>query len=81
MNIGLSVYVLGAVIFGLASSEILAKGLFKAYSKYLLITKITMVILSITLYHIIGLEGVLFGVGLAFFVYLVRIYKRLHHII
>ena len=34
-----------------------------------------MVILSITLYHIIGLEGVLFGVGLAFFVYLLRIYK------
>ena len=74
-DLGITVYVLGAVIFGLASSEILAKGLFKAYSKYLLITKITMVILSITLYHIIGLEGVLFGVGLAFFVYLLRIYK------
>jgi len=74
-DLGISVYVLGAVIFGLATSEILAKGLFKSYSKYLLLTKILMVILSIGLYHIIGLEGVLIGVGLAFFVYLVRIYK------
>ena len=74
-DLGVSVYVLGAVIFGLATSEILAKGLFKSYSKYLLLTKILMVILSIGLYHIIGLEGVLIGVGLAFFVYLVRIYK------
>ena len=74
-DLGVTVYVLGAVIFGLASSEILAKGLFKAYSKYLLLTKILMVTLSIGLYHIIGLEGVLIGVGLAFFVYLVRIYK------
>ena len=74
-DLGITVYVLGAVIFGLASSEILAKGLFKAYSKYLLITKIAMVILSIGLYNIMGLEGILVGVGLAFFVYLVRIYK------
>ncbi len=74
-DLGVTVYILGAVIFGLASSEILAKGLFKAYSKYLLLTKILMVILSIGLYHIIGLEGVLLGIGLAFFVYLVRIYK------
>ena len=74
-DLGVTVYVLGAVIFGLASSEILAKGLFKAYSKYLLLTKILMVTLSIGLYHSIGLEGVLIGVGLAFFVYLVRIYK------
>ena len=74
-DLGITVYVLGAVIFGLASTEILAKGLFKAYSKYLLVTKITMVILSIGLYNIMGLEGILVGVGLAFFVYLVRIYK------
>jgi O-antigen/teichoic acid export membrane protein len=74
-DLGVSVYVLGAVIFGLATSEILAKGLFKSYSKYLLLTKILMVILSIGLYHIIGLEGILIGVGLAFFIYLVRIYK------
>jgi len=74
-NLGVSVYVLGAVILGLAMSEILAKGLFQSYAKYLLLQKILMVVLSIGLYHIIGIDGILFGIGLAFFIYLVRIYK------
>jgi O-antigen/teichoic acid export membrane protein len=74
-NLGISVYVLGAVIIGLAMSEILAKGLFQSYAKYLLSQKILMVILSISLYHIIGLDGVLLGIGFTFFLYLIRIYK------
>jgi O-antigen/teichoic acid export membrane protein len=74
-DLGITVYVLGAVIFGLASTELLAKGLFKSYSKYLLLTKILMVGLSIGLYHLIGIEGILLGVGLAFFLYIIRIYK------
>ena len=37
-DLGITVYVLGAVIFGLASTELLAKGLFKSYSKYLLLS-------------------------------------------
>lgn len=74
-DLGVSVYVLGAIILGLAMSEILAKGLFRSYAKYLLLQKILMVILSIGLYHIIGLDGVLLGIGFTFFLYLVRIYK------
>ncbi len=74
-DLGITVYVLGAVIFGLASTELLAKGLFKSYSKYLLLTKILMVGLSIGLYHLIGIEGILLGIGLAFFLYIIRIYK------
>ena len=74
-NLGISVYVLGAIIVGLASSEILAKGLYKSYSKYLLMQKILMIGLSIGLYYIIGINGVLLGIGLAFFLYLIRIYK------
>lgn len=74
-NLGISVYVLGAIIVGLASSEILAKGLYSSYSKYLLIQKILMVVLSIGLYYMIGINGVLLGMGLGFFLYLIRIYK------
>ncbi len=74
-DLGITVYVLGAVIFGLASAELLAKGLFKSYSKYLLLTKILMIVLSIGLYHLIGIEGILLGIGLAFFLYMIRIYK------
>ena len=74
-DLGLTVYVLGAVIFGLATTEILAKGLFKSYSKYLLVSKILVVTLSIGLYQIIGIQGILLGVGLGFFIFMIRIYK------
>jgi len=74
-DLGITIYVLGAVIFGLANAELLAKGLFKSYSKYLLLTKILMIVVSIGLYHLIGIEGILLGIGLAFFLYIIRIYK------
>ena len=73
-DLGLSAYVLGSVIIGLALSEILAKGLFQSYAKYLVLQKILMVVLSIGLYQIIGIDGILFGIGLSFFLYLIRIY-------
>lgn len=74
-NLGISVYVLGAIIIGLAVSEILAKGLYKSYLKYLLMQKILMVGLSIGLYYMIGINGVLLGIGLSYLIYLIRIYR------
>ena len=74
-NVGISAYVLGAIVIGLGGSEILAKRMYSSYSKYLIIQKILMVALSIGLYYIIGVNGVLLGLGLSFFPYLIRIYK------
>ncbi len=74
-NIGISAYVLGAIIIGLGGSEILAKRMYNSYAKYLITQKILMVTLSIGLYHIMGVNGVILGLGLSFFPYLIRIYK------
>ena len=74
-NIGISAYVLGAIIIGLGGSEILAKRMYNSYAKYLITQKILMVVLSIGLYQIIGVNGVILGLGLSFFPYLIRIYK------
>lgn len=74
-NLGISVYNLGAVIFGLASSEILGKKLYKNYSKYLISQKILMVVFSIGFYYLIGIDGVILGIAISFFLYSVRIYK------
>lgn len=73
-NFGISAYVLGAIVFGLAGSEILGKKLYKSYSKYLITQRILMIGLSIGLYHLIGLDGIILGLGLAFLIYLPRIY-------
>jgi len=74
-HIGISVYVLGAIIFGLASAEIIANGLYKSYSKYLITHKILMVVLSIGFYHALGVDGIFLGIGIAFFPYLIRVFK------
>lgn len=74
-DLGLSLYVFGAVIFGLATSEILAKKLYVIYSKYLFVQKILSVGLSIGLYHWIGIDGIILGIALSFFVYVIIIIK------
>lgn len=74
-DLGSSLYVIGAVIFGLATSEILAKKLYMIYSKYLITQKIISVGLSIGLYHWIGVDGIILGIALSFFVYVPIIIK------
>lgn len=74
-QIGVSLYVLGYVIFSLATSEILGKKQYKNYSIYLVTQKILMVIFALVFYYLIGLEGVILGIALSFFPYVTRIYK------
>lgn len=72
----IGIYILGAVIFGLGASEILAKKLYTNYFVLLITQKLVMVILSIGLYHSIGISGVVLGFGLSFFPYLIIIIKE-----
>jgi len=75
-NLGASLYVLGYVVSGIVSSEILGRKLYKTYSKYVISQRILMVILSIGFYYLIGPNGVIIGLGLSFFVYSFRLYKE-----
>lgn len=74
-NVGVSLYIVGYVIFGLASSEILGLKFYRMYSKYLITQRILMVTLSVGLYYIIGFDGIILGIGLSFFPYCYRIYQ------
>ncbi|RZD45546.1 MAG: hypothetical protein CXT78_05180 [Thaumarchaeota archaeon] len=76
-QIGISLYVLGYVIFSLATAEILGKKQYRSYSTYLVTQKILMVGFALFFYYYIGLEGVILGISLSFFPYLTRIYKSL----
>lgn len=76
-QIGVSLYILGYVIFSLASSELLGRKQYKNYSKFLITQKILMVVFALFFYYFIGLEGVILGIGLSFFPYVTRIYKSL----
>jgi len=74
-QIGVSLYILGYVIFSLATSELLGKKWYGSYTKYLITQKILMTGFAISLYYFLGVEGVILGIALSFFPYSIRIYK------
>ena len=74
-NIGLSVYVLGAVVYNLATAELLGRKFYKKYSAYFILQKILFVTFALIFYYIIGPEGVLLGIGLSFLPFITRIYS------
>ena len=78
-NVGMSVYVIGVVIFNLFVAEILGKKRYKTYSKIFFLQKIILVILAILLYHILGAEGVLLAYGISFLVFTSRIISALRN--
>ena len=75
MNIGLSIFVIGAVIYNLSVSEMLGRKYYKKYSIYFVLQKSLFVVLSLILYYIIGPEGVLIGIGLSFSPFAIQIYR------
>lgn len=76
-QIGVSLYVLGYVIFSLSTAEILGRKQYRNYSVYLITQKILMVGFALFFYYLVGLEGIILGIGLSFFPYTLRIYKSI----
>lgn len=74
-NLGVSLYVLGAVIFGLALNELLAKQLYKNFLKYVITQRILLVGFAVSLYYLIGLDGIILGFALSYYPYIIRIYR------
>ncbi|MGI0022998.1 MAG: lipopolysaccharide biosynthesis protein [Nitrososphaeraceae archaeon] len=74
-NLGVSLYVLGYVVFGLATAEILGRKLYKDYSRYLITQKILFVGFALAFYYLMGPHGVILGFALSFFPYSFRLYR------
>jgi len=73
----ISLYVIGFVAFTLITSDLLGRKQYKSYAKYLISQKIILIILSVSLYHVIGLTGVILGIAISFLPYSFVIYKEL----
>ena len=68
------------IIFGLIIGEsaigyLLGKKIYKNYSKYVLTQKILLVSLGAGFYFLIGLEGIIYGLALSYFHYIIIFYK------
>jgi O-antigen/teichoic acid export membrane protein len=73
-DIGISLYLIGYIIFSLVTSEYLGLKLFKKYSAYVILQRILLMIFSISLFYLIGIDGIILGMSLSFFVLLPGIY-------
>jgi len=79
-NIIISLYIIGFVIFTLVTAELIGQKLFLKYSKIVIIQKIMLVIFSIVLYHLIGLQGIMLGIAISFLVFILMMYKTFREI-
>jgi len=76
-SIGMSIYLVGAVIYNLAVAEFLGRKQFKNYSKHFLMQKILFVGLALGLFYVMGPHGVLLGFGISCLPFAHRIIKTL----
>ncbi|MGI0102775.1 MAG: lipopolysaccharide biosynthesis protein, partial [Nitrosotalea sp.] len=74
-NFGMSLFVIGNVIFGLVSYEMIGQKQYKQYAFYLIGQKAIGTVLAIALNHFIGPNGVILGLGISFFFGTHRLYK------
>jgi len=74
-DVGTSFLILGYVIFGLVTSELLGYKFYRSYSKYIITQRILMVVLAIGLFYTFGQDAILIGIALSFSPYLIMIGK------
>tara|TARA_B100000029_G_scaffold485775_1_gene539434 strand:- start:2111 stop:3262 length:1152 start_codon:yes stop_codon:yes gene_type:complete len=77
-NIGLTFYVVGYVIFNLTMAELLGRKFYNLYSKYFLLQKILLVVLSLSLLTLFDdILAIILGIGLSFLPLSYLMYKSL----
>ncbi len=74
-DVGTSFLILGYVIFGLISSELLGYKLYKNYSKYIITQRALMATLGIGFLYAFGQDAVLIGIALSFSPYIINIIR------
>jgi O-antigen/teichoic acid export membrane protein len=74
-NFGVSLYVIGSLVFSLSTADILGQKLYKDYSKYLITQKLLFVGFALGFYYLIGPQGVILGYAVSFLPYFARIYR------
>ncbi len=76
-SVGLSVYVIGFVIFNLILAEIQGRKLYKTYAKFFVLQKLFFVLISLSLFQFIGAEGILLGYALSYIPFFKRMYSSI----
>ena len=76
-NLGISLVIIAYSMFALVTFDLLGRKWYKSYSKYIIIQKILLVGFGISLYYLIGENGIIIGIGLAHVHLILRIVKSI----
>ncbi len=74
-NEAISLYIFGSIIFAIAITEMLGRKLFQNFMKIIITQRIIMTILSITLYYLIDIQGIILGYAISFLPYSIIVFK------
>lgn len=74
-DVGVSVYVIGFVIFTLTNAELLGRKLYIRYSKHLIIQRTLMVGCSLLLFYLFGYQFIILGIAISFLPFSIKLYN------
>jgi O-antigen/teichoic acid export membrane protein len=73
-NFASSLYVIGYPLFALLFADLISRNLFSNYSKIIVIQRVLSIVLSVLFYYIVGIDGIILGLSLSFFIYFYKLY-------
>jgi len=76
-NFGVSFLIIAFCLFGLITSDLLGKKLYKQYAKNIIIQKILLLVLGIGFYYIFGENGILIGIAASHGFFIIELIKAL----
>jgi len=76
-NYAISLYIIGGAIFSLSIYNLLGSKSYQKFAKYLVLQRILLVIFAITLYQILGIEGIILGYVASFVIFIKIIFKEM----
>jgi len=77
-NLGMSVFVIGTIVFSIITSETLGQKNYQKYGKIIIVQKIIQVGLALGLYYVMGIDGLILGYGISYLPFIALFYKKLN---
>ena len=76
-DLGVSIWVVGFVIFGIITAELLGGKMYAQYAKFVIFQRLLMVGFAILFYNWFGYQGIILGIALSFFPLSFQLYHSL----
>tara|TARA_B100000029_G_C17599886_1_gene965399 strand:- start:2176 stop:3327 length:1152 start_codon:yes stop_codon:yes gene_type:complete len=76
-RIDVGIVLIGYVLNTLAISELLGKKYFTTYSKFFILQRGLVVLLGLGSFYVFGIDGILYAIGISYFVYIIIVFRGL----